>query len=412
MREMNVGLVINAIRRHEPIYRADVAARTGLSRATVTEITAQLLAQGWIHEVGLGESARGRRPVLLRLNRDSRFCVGVKIGPDLVSAAVGDLGANLFPTVSLPVQTRGSAYVIDLVEECYRSALAVAGVDPDNVVGLGVVLPGVVDHDAGTSVAAPLISWSNVPLRLVLQERLGIPVFLENDANAFALSEYEYGAGRGHTHVVGVTLGVGIGAGIVLDGRIYRGSRFGAGELGHMNVLPGGPQCGCGRRGCLEAVAGDDAIARMAAEEVRGGEMPVARDLVAGDAAKITRQIVVEAARSGDPKAVEVLRRSGEWIGSGLANVVNLLNPEVIVVGGELLEQAGDLILGPVREAVYRGTFTVLGNELEVVGTALGETSWLIGAVTLVLQEVFRMPVAAHGAASPIALVTGLGGTT
>ncbi len=410
MRELNAGLVVDAIRRQEPISRAAVADVTGLSRATVTAITAVLLDQGWIREVGTGESLRGRRPVLLQLERGARFCLGVKIAPDTVSAAVGDLRADLSVPVTRAVQALDSAEVLAAVQECCARALEAAGVDRAQVIGVGAVLPGVVDPQAGIAVAAPSISWSNVPLRWLMQEKLQLPVFLENDANAFALAECHYGAGRGRRHVLGVTLGVGIGAGIVLDGRIYRGAHSGAGELGHMNVLPGGPQCSCGRRGCLEAVAADAAIAGSAREEVRRGGMRRVLEIAGGEPTGINREAVVDAARAGDGEAVAVLRQSGEHIGRALANVVNLLNPATIVIGGELVQQAGELILGPVREAVYRGSFAVLGNDLEVAPTALGEQSWLKGAVSIVLQEVFRLPVSPHADHSSISLVSGLGG--
>lgn len=190
-----------------------------------------------------------------------------------------------------------------------------------------------------------------------------------------------------------LTAGVGVGAGIIIGGQLYRGGRCGAGEIGHMTIDEEGPPCHCGNRGCLEALVSDEAIARRAREKL-GGTSPTP------DQGPITREKVVEKALAGDSTAREILREAGYHLGTGIANLVNILNPEVIVVGGEAAAQAGELILEPVREAMRKRAFSVLAKDTRVVPAALGPDGWLVGAATLVLQEFFRMPIHRRGEAA------------
>ena len=403
IRDVNVALVLDTIRRQGPVSRIEVARRTGLSKSTVTGVVERLIRAGLVREVGTGTSAGGRRPILLDLDPSARWVVSVQLAPSQVTVALCDLKARIgrrhvsaLPSRSAdldPAAPPGrSGAVLGSVIAAIETAVGQSGVPWERILGIGVAVPGVVDVASGMAVSSHFLTWSRIPLREVLERRFSCPVVVDNDANTMALAEYWVGAGAGSRCFVGVTVGVGIGSGIVIEGRLFRGAIGGAGEIGHIPIEPDGPLCSCGRRGCLEAVAGDQGIVRVARE-------------LGLEAA--TREEVVEAARRGDPRA----RRSLEWaaghIGRALATVVNLLNPDVIVLGGEATLQAGPLLLDPVRESMKRHAFEVLGERVEVRPPGVRDNPYLIGAGIEILETLFRLPWGSVPGVEPVSQVAG-----
>lgn len=398
IKELNISIVIDTIRRHEPVSRVEIANLTRLGRSTVTGIIALLAREGFVIEVGAGESKGGRRPVLLQFNANAKLVIAIKLEPGQVVACLTDLNAAILQKVARPLhRLRGPEAICGAIKEAIKILLEREAVGPEKILGIGLAMPGIVDQKTGTSISPTFFQWSNVPIRAILEEELGIPVYVENDANALALGERWYGAGRGRENLAVLTVGIGVGAGIIIGGQLYRGAMSGAGEIGHMTIEEEGPLCHCGNRGCLEAMASDGAIARRAREEMEGGKGSLILERPGGDPETITRETVVEAARAGNPVAGKILRDTGYHLGTGIANLVNILNPEVIVVGGEAAEQAGELLLEPVREAMRKRAFSVLAKDTQVVPAALGPDGWLIGAATLVLQEFFRLPIYRRG---------------
>ncbi|HCW51517.1 MAG TPA: hypothetical protein DGR79_05560 [Clostridiales bacterium] len=395
IRDLNISTVVETVRQRGPISRVEIAEVAKLGRSTVTGIVNLLLKEGILVEAGSAESRGGRKPVLLALNPRARCVIGVKLAPASVTAALADLHAQVLQKVRRPL-SRGQGpeavfrTLLDVVHEVQRMDDGVKG---PPVIGVGVVLPGIVNTTTGTSVASHLLHWANIPVRELLEKELRIPVLVDNDANAFALAERTYGAGQGADNLLCVTVGVGIGGGIITNGRVYRGSITGAGEIGHITIDERGPLCSCGNRGCLEALASDGAIAQAARRAVAKGRKTLILEAAGGDPSAITRETVVLAAHEGDRVARRILREAGRHLGTGLANAVNLLNPERIVIGGEAVQQAGDLLLSPLREAMKERSFSVLADEVAVVPAALGEDAWLVGAATLVLEEVFTPPI-------------------
>lgn len=395
IRDVNVALVMDAIRRYGPISRVEVSRRVNLGKSTVTGIVDRLIREGLVHETGTAPSeGGGRRPILLDLKPDARYVVAVKLAPTSITAALCDLKGRLLPERVFPLEVPpqepqaagspgqaggggGGRRVLQALEDAIVSVIAGAGIDRDRVMGIGVALPGVVEFETGTSVASHFLTWHSIPLRDELERAFQVPAVVDNDANAVALAEYWAGAGAGSRCLVGITIGVGIGAGIVVDGRLFRGAIGGAGEIGHIPVRPGGPTCRCGRKGCLEAVAGDDALVREARERGR----PFA-----------SREALVEAARSGDAVALALLAEAGEEIGRALAIAVDLLNPDVIVVGGEAGVQAGELLLSPMRESLARHAFSGLADRLELRPAGVTGNPWLLGAALQTLEALFKLP--------------------
>ncbi len=394
IKELNIAVVLNTIRQQEPISRVDIASRTGLGRSTVTGIINTLLREGLVRESGAGDAPAGRKPVLLTFNARALFTIGVKLAPRSATVALVDMGAEVSHSREVPLSpSHGTDEVIDAICGAIQGVVAEAKVAWEKLLGVGLVMPGVVDPNTGTAVTSYFLGWANIPIRQQLEERLSLPVYVDNDANAMALAEALYGAGRGANDLLALTVGVGIGAGIVLGGQVHRGRWFSAGELGHTRVLPDGPVCGCGRRGCLEAVAADAAIVRRAREEILAGRSPLLRAMVQGHPDLVTRESVITAAQEGDQAALAVLAEAGRWLGMAVGNAVNLLSPSLIVVGGEAVLQAGDLLLQPVREAMAEVVYPSLSNDLKVVPAILGQNAWVLGAASLVLADAFQVPL-------------------
>lgn len=394
IKEVNIALVLNTIRHQAPISRVEISDRTGLGRSTVTGIINRLIREGLVQEIGSAETLSGRKPVLLTFQERALYVVGIKVAPRQATVALMDLDANVQHTETVALSLSADAeQVAGTLRLAVEAVSGRQGITWEKLLGVGVVMPGVVNPATGTAVTSYFLGWANFPIRDVLEQAMDLPVFIDNDANAMALAEALYGAGAGYSDLLGMTVGVGIGAGVVIGGRIHRGARFGAGELGHMCVIKDGPICACGRRGCLEAVAADAAIVRRAREEVEAGRSSVLRSLVHGHPDLITREVVVEAAKEGDAVARAILAEVGRWLGTAVGNAVNILSPSCIVVGGEAAIQAGELLLQPMREAMAEVVYPQMSEELALVSAALGHNAWVQGAAALVLADAFQVPI-------------------
>jgi glucokinase len=308
--------------------------------------------------------------------------VGVDIGGTKVLAGTVDAGGQVHDEVRLltPDRSKDPRVVEDTIVEAVASLRA-----RSDVRAVGVGAAGFVDAAGARVLFAPHLSWRDEPLRDHLEDRTGLPVHLDNDANATAWAELSFGAARGFRQVLCITLGTGIGGALVVDGRVFRGANGMAGEFGHMQVVPDGRRCECGNRGCWEQYSSGNALVREA-RELLEAESPVAarlHELVEGDLRRLTGAVVTQAAREGDRAAQEILRGVGAWLGTGLAGLVAGLDPELVVVGGGV-SAAGDLLLGPARDALAR-TLTGRGfrPEPRVVPAQLGPSAGMVGAADL-----------------------------
>ncbi len=308
--------------------------------------------------------------------------LGIDVGGTKVLAGAVDESGMVHEVVRLLTPHRSKAPAV--VEDTIAEAVTILRTRYD-VAAVGVGAAGFVDRSGERVLFAPHLSWRDEPLRKHLQERLGLPVLVDNDANATAWAELRFGAAQGRRDVLCITLGTGIGGALVVDGLVFRGANGLAGEFGHMQVVPGGRRCECGNRGCWEQYSSGNALVREARELV-GTESPLAarlRELVAGDADLITGAFVTQAAREGDRAAEEILRAVGTWLGTGLAGLVAGFDPELVVVGGGVSD-AGDLLLEPAREALARN-LTGRGHRPvpPVVAARLGASAGMIGAADL-----------------------------
>lgn len=305
---------------------------------------------------------------------------GIDVGGTKISGGVVDKDGSVVEELRVV----SPATDVEAIEDAIASLVTELR-SRHEIAAVGVGAAGYVDKARAVVMFAPNIAWRDVDLKSELEQRIDLPVVVENDANAAAWGEFTYGAGHDIDDLLMVAVGTGVGGGLVLDGEVYRGA-FGVGaEIGHMRVVPDGILCGCGNRGCLEQYASGTALVREVRSAARGGSLLAAGvlDLAGGDPDKITGPLVTEAARGGDPFAVEQLEVLGRWLGEGIASLTAILDPAVVVIGGGVSE-AGDLLLGPVRSA-FASQLTGRGHRpvLDIRKARLGNRAGLIGAADL-----------------------------
>lgn len=378
MRGINRTLLLNAIKTDEPISRADLAHRTGLSPATVTAITGDLIDEGLVFEKETGDSSGGRRPILLALNPHGGFVVGVKLMEDHAVGALTDLNAAVLYKDSLAFPNRTLDAVIDALVKLVNGLIHQGGVNKKQLLGVGIGLAGVVDSSSGMLRQSPFFGWKDTPLRDLLQSRLHVPVSIDNDVNTLTLGEKWQGAGIPVDNFVVVTIGRGIGMGMVINDQIVRGKSGGAGEFGHVVVDPQGPLCDCGKHGCLESYLGDRALLATARRQ-------------AGEDIRDIDDLVNRAAK-GNSAAQAVLSNAGELLGREIANLVNILDPKLIIISGEGVHM-GESFFSALRSAVDRNVMPGLAKDIEIRVAAWEDDVWARGAASVVIGELFNSPI-------------------
>ncbi len=318
-----------------------------------------------------------------------RFVLGIDIGgTNLVVGSVAEDGSELHALDSEPTHAEaGQSDVLDRLitlaqRTIERTRQEVRGAD---IIGVGVGAPGPLDTKRGIVLLTPNLGWVNLPLRQIIHERLGLPAALDNDANCAVLGEWWMGAARGTRNAIGITIGTGIGGGIIVDGKLYHGASDCAGEIGHTTIDTEGRRCKCGNYGCLEAYASGPNIAMRAVEELKAGAVSRLADYVGGDLRQVTAQTVYQAAHDGDQLALEVVNDTAKFLGAGIANLVNVFNPEVVVVcGGVTL--AGDRLFDPLRREVARRAFKPAVSVCRIIPCELSGTAGVYGAAKVYLE--------------------------
>ncbi len=317
----------------------------------------------------------------------AKYVIGVDLGGTKIYTALAAGDGKILTETKLPTEAeKGQEHVVGRIIETIEYVQNAAAVPPGTVRALALGAPGPLDTKKGIIHFAPNLRWHNVPIAQILEERMSLPVSLDNDANLAALGEHVFGAGRGVANMVYITVSTGVGGGLILDGKLYRGSADGAGEIGHMMVSPGGPLCSCGNRGCLEAVASGTAIAREAKDLVaRGGGQKILT-AAEGDPGKISAAEVAAAAAGGDPEAIFIITKAAHFIGIGIANILNLLNPSLVVLGGGVMK-IGELLWKGITLKVESRTMEAARRAVRLVPAELGGRSGVMGAIALALQS-------------------------
>lgn len=390
VRNINKHAVIDLIRfTSGGITRVELAREIGLTRAAVTSIVNDLQNANIVIEAG--SPSRGGRSIILEINPEGGKVVGIDMGATHVKLILSDFSAQVLAEVDQPLDISHPPEIcLGQVTRYYQQLLEGYETKQAEIAAVGLGVPGPIVSGAGMVSFPPIMpGWNNYPIQDHLQEIWKCPVLLGNDAEFGALGEWAYGAGRGQENLAYIKVGKGIGAGLLLNGKVYRGTTGSAGEIGHITIEKNGPICTCGNRGCLEAVAGGEAIARGAIEAVKAGRKTILSDYVLME--KITVRDVVSAARKGDLLSQQIIQEAGFYIGTALASMVNLFNPGMIVIGGEVA-QSGDLLLEPIRQTVRARSLKGASRAVQMTAAYLGNRSTGMGAVVQALSmELHRL---------------------
>ena len=385
MREVNRSIVLDIIRRGGRVSRTDLARRSALTKPTVSAIVEDLLARGIVQEVGFGKTVAsgGRRARLLEFNDASAAYLGICFGVNTTIVGLADARGEIRVRREIPTVRGNAQAAVAAAVELAQEVCTEAGFPRDRLQAVGATLPGLVDSASGRVALAPNLGWSDVPVREMLATTFGVPVVVNNVTNAGVMAEARVGAARGVRSFVWVHVGPGVGAGIMIDGHVFSGTRGFSGEIGHCTVVDAGPQCVCGMRGCLEEFVSDRAIVRAAQTALSAGN--AASTLSAAGALGVTA--VASAARAGDALAQRIVTDAGSYLGVGLSYMVNILDPQMIVLSGDLMA-AGEAVLEGTRASMAQ--HSLKGAQIPVVSSTLGEDAGLIGAVFAAMDQSVR----------------------
>jgi len=378
IRSINRSNLLNGIKTQGEVSRVALAHMTGLSAATVTTITGQLIQEGLVFEKTTGDSTGGRPPIMLALNPRGGFVIGIKLMEGHAVGALTDLNATILSKDSIDLTDKQVETSVEILVTLVNRLIQVSGIRENQLMGVGIGLAGVVDFTHGIVRQNPFFGWRNIFLRDLLETRMRVPVYIDNDVNALTLSEKWFTKGLPEDNFIVITVGRGIGMGVMINGQIYRGKGGGAGELGHVTVDPNGPLCDCGKHGCLESFISENALVETARREVN----PEINDM--GD--------LLRRGKEGKPGAGEVLIRAGTLLGRQMANLVNILDPKLIILSGEGIRM-GEVFLSAIRAAFHDNVMPGLAEDTEIRINTWGDDIWALGAASLVIAEIFNSPI-------------------
>lgn len=375
MKTVNKSIVLNKIRTSQPISRAKIAKETSLTPPTVSSIVRELIEQDLIMESELGKSQGGRKPTMLLINDDGFYVIGVDAGPKTIKCILSNLSGEIKDRVVVSMEglQTNESFLMLLKDSIHKIIDRVQ--NHKKILGIGMAMHGVVDVATGTSLVAPILQLTNIPIKEELEREFDLDVSVENDARAMALGESWFGQYGDMLSMIAVNLGSGVGAGIVSSGKLYHGATDLAGEVGHMTIDMNGERCECGNRGCLESFASGPSIVKRANQLMPNKEVTSSKD-------------VYDLAVSGDEECINLLQETGVIIGIGLTNLVHIINPGMIILGGGV-SKAEQFILKPIQETIRNRALTEDAKKTEVVISELGDDSTSLGAVALLLVELF-----------------------
>lgn len=394
VREINLSTVLRYLQKGGPRSRAALASLTGLNKTTISSLADDLLERGLIHEVGFDSSGGGRPATLLDLNPAAGCIIGVALGVDFISVILADfVGQIRWRRLADADPAQGQEATIQCTLDIVDEATAASSSCSSRLLGVGIATPGTVDVEKGLLIFSPNLQWHHVPYRQIFEDHTGLPVIVDNDANASAQAEHLLGVAREVQDFISIYAGVGVGGGLFLNGELYRGAGGFAGEIGHTNFMIEHYRrpCRCGNRGCWETSVAQDSVMDRVRTRLSVGRSSSVSRLMAEQGTALTVPLIVEAARDGDREALEALDETAVLLGLGTANLVSIFNPEMIVIGGPLSE-AGDYLLPRVQEAVTKGTLPEIGEQVQILLSSFGADASVVGAVALVIEAILSNP--------------------
>jgi len=369
---------------------ADICSRFNISSPTSIAMLSELIAEGLVEKQGRGKSIGGRKPELYGLRDRSLFVLSIQMEKFKTRMAIFDnnnciiSGVQTFAievTKDLGALEQVCAYASELIQH--------SGIDLKKLIGVGISMPGLVSSKEGNNHTYLLTTQEPASLQQLLEHRLGKPVFIENDAKSATLAEYRFGLAHGRRDVLVLSMDWGIGMGVILDGKLRSGASGFAGEFGHIPLVEGGALCHCGKRGCLETVASGSAIVRNAIEGIRAGQNTLLNKLSAQEIEQLGPEQVISAANNGDQFAINLLAEVGTNLGKGIAILIQLFNPELIILGGEIA-QAKQFLMPAIQQAINTYCMTQLREKTSIVVSELGNNAVILGSVATVMENIFE----------------------
>ena len=389
MKQLNVSAVLKVIKDNGSLSRAEIAKLTGLTPASVTNITKFLIEDNFLIESKIGESSGGRPPIILELNPDARYVVGVGIGVGIIDVVITNLSANIIIKKTMRIEDERDDYdlvfrkLVNLINEVVQTSK----IDKEKILGVGVALHGIVNAKTGISIHALYYGWQNKDIKEKLEEELDLTVYVDNDVRAMSLGESWFGATKDIANFVTLNISNGIGAGIIINNKPYYGVDFSAGEIGHIVVEADGDKCNCGNYGCLETVASNNNITRKAIKLIKQGvNSSLSKEI--DDINNLSIEDICKAANDGDELSITILKEAARYIGIAITNLINILNPTAIVVVGEIFENTTHTI-ETLNEIIKNRGLKLSSENVKIIRSLLGRDAAVVGAATLVIQEIF-----------------------
>lgn len=394
MREMNVALVLECLRQESPLSRAELSQITSLTKATVSSLVQELLHAGFVREIGIHTSGdKGRPSIQLDINPEAGYILGAEIGVDFISVVLTNFAAEiLWRHQESTEELRGQEEILERTIQVLQEANTYTQGSAPPILGLGLGVPGLVDTSTGTLHFASNLHWIEVPLRKILEGRFNFLVFVDNSAKLAALGENYFGAARGADFVLYLSFGAGVGAGIVLNRRILPGATGFTGEVGHMTLDPEGPRCNCGNFGCWETYVSKYAVIQRIRTALAAGRASSLTEPTPDQLDQLSIDLIVEAARRGDEVARDALRETGYFIGLGLANQINMLNPQRVVLGGAL-SAAHEFLLPAIHAVLQARALRWSRETAEIVIAEHGSDACVMGGIASVYRHVLAQPL-------------------
>ncbi|GAP18785.1 ROK family transcriptional regulator [Levilinea saccharolytica] len=390
VRKVNKSLVLNTLRLHAPISRAAIAKLTGLNRSTVTHIVNALLDENLVLEQPVPSFAVGRPSIALVLNPLGGAIIGVEIGVDFVSVVAADFVAQpIWQSTQVISPLSPQADILAQAEAVIDQAICAAQDRGQHVIGIGVGLPGLVNVNLGELVYAPNLGWRSLPLEQRWSQRFQLPIYMDNEANLAALGEYYFGQAHKVENFIYLNSGIGLGGGVVIAGKLFRGGHGFAGEIGHVQRDPQGEWCGCGRRGCWETQVGPRAMLRRLQKSLADTPTDLLPPGFPADLSQLTFEMIVNAADTGDPACLAALQEVAYHLGAGIADLVNVFNPDMVIIGG-LLSLARHLMLPEIEKTVREQSLAPSVSQTKITFSERGKDACIFGAVAIVLDDILR----------------------
>lgn len=357
-----------------------------MSTPTITRAIDELIEEEMVREIGIGESTGGRRPSIYGLKASSRYVIGIDLERYFIRMGIFDFDNKSVSEIhelnqGLETHTDIPGFLAEKVYELIEAY----NIDRNKLLGIGISLPGLIDLRSGIS-----YTYLNTgrPTAKELMDRLGLPVFLEQDTRSMAWGEQAFGLAHGHQNVLCLNIGSGIGLSMILNGKIYTGHSGYSGEFGHIQIEPNGQLCHCGKIGCIETVASGKVLISKAKKDITDGSITQISGMIDGDLNKLNIKVILDAARAGDQYAIDLLGRIGEALGKGLSTLIHLFNPELIIIGGEM-SKAADFLISPIESNLNIYTIARIRKDAMIVSSELGDNARLMGTVALVMNKIF-----------------------